>query len=82
MIDIEEQNPIDIYNQLMDELVGFNKDLLHNDRLIVRTKIDSASEDVDERWSYFPEEFIDISSVSNHGLITLKDKLISSLSAS
>ena len=82
MIDIEEQNPIDVYNQLMDELVGFNKDLLDKDRLIVRTKIDTASEDVDERWSSFPEEFIDISSVSNQGLNTLKDKLVSFLSAS
>ena len=82
MIDIEEQNPIDVYNQLMDELVGFNKDLLDKDRLIVRTKIDIASEDVDERWSSFPEEFIDISSVSNQGLNTLKDKLVSFLSAS
>ena len=82
MIDIEEQNPIDVYNQLMDELVGFNKDLLEKDRLIVRTKIDTASEDVDERWSSFPEEFIDISSVSNQGLNTLKDKLVSFLSAS
>ena len=25
MIDVEEQNPSDVYNQLMDELVGFNK---------------------------------------------------------
>ncbi len=82
MIDIEEQNPIDVYNQLMDELVGFNKDLLDKDRLIVRTKIDTASEDIDERWSSFPEEFIDISSVSNQGLNTLKDKLVSFLSAS
>ena len=82
MIDIEEQNPIDVYNQLMDELVGFNKDLLDKDRLIVRTKIDIASENVDERWSSFPEEFIDISSVSNQGLNTLKDKLVSFLSAS
>ena len=82
MIDIEEQNPIDVYNQLMDELVGFNKDLLDKDRLIVRTKIDTASEDVDERWSSFPEEFIDISSVSNQGLEALKDKLVSFLSAS
>jgi len=82
MIDIEEQNPIDVYNQLMDELVGFNKDLLDKDRLIVRTKIDTASEDVDERWSSFPEDFIDISSASNQGLNTLKDKLVSFLSAS
>ena len=68
MIDVEEKNPIDVYNQLMDELVGFNKDLLEKDRLIVRTKIDTASEDIVERWSSFPEEFIDISSVSNIGL--------------
>ena len=82
MIDIEEQNPTDVYNQLMDELVGFNKDLLEKDRIIVRTKIDTVSDDVDERWSSFPEEFIDISSLSNQGLNTLKDKLVSFLSAS
>ena len=82
MIDIEEQNPIDVYNQLMDELVGFNKDLLEKDRLIIRTKKDTMSEDVNDRWSSFPEEFIDISSVSNQGLDALKDKLVSFLSAS
>ena len=81
MIDIEEANPIEVYNQLMDELVGFNKDLLDKDRLIIRTKIDTVSEDVDNRWSSFPEEFIDISSVSNQGLHELKDKLVSFLSA-
>ena len=81
MIDIEEKNPIEVYNQLMDELVGFNKDLLDKDRLIIRTKIDTVSEDVDSRWSSFPEEFIDISSVSNQGLDALKDKLVSFLSA-
>ena len=82
MIDIEEQKPIDVYNQLMDELVGFNKDLLEKDRLIIRTKKDTMSEDVNDRWSSFPEEFIDISSVSNQGLDALKDKLVSFLSAS
>ena len=82
MIDIEEPNPINVYNQLMDELVGFNKDLLDKDRLVIRTKIDTSSKDVDSRWNSFPEEFIDISSVSNQGLDTLKDKLVSFLSAS
>ena len=82
MIDIEEPSPIDVYNQLMDELVGFNKDLLDKDRLVIRTKMDTVSQDVDDRWNSFPEEFIDISSVSNQGLDTLKDKLVSFLSAS
>ena len=81
MIDIEEPNPINVYNQLMDELVGFNRDLLDKDRLVIRTKIDTSSKDVDSRWNSFPEEFIDISSVSNQGLDTLKDKLVSFLSA-
>ena len=66
----------------MDELLGFNKDLLNKDKLIIRTKIDSSSKNVDERWRLFPEEFIDISSVSNQGLDVLKDKLVSFLSAS
>ncbi len=81
LIDVEEKNPNDVYNQLLDELVNFNKDLLDKDRIVVRTKIDTISEDVDERWSSFSEEFIDISSVSNIGLNTLKDKLLSFLSA-
>jgi GTP-binding protein len=81
LIDVEEKNPNEVYNQLLDELVNFNKDLLEKDRIVVRTKIDTVSEDVDERWSSFSEEFIDISSVSNTGLNSLKDKLVSFLSA-
>ena len=81
MIDVEENNPIDVYNQLMDELVGFNKDLLEKDRLIVRTKIDTASKDLLKDGVHF-QKFIDISSVSNKGLNVLKDKLVSFLSAS
>jgi GTP-binding protein len=81
LIDIEEKNPNEVYNQLLDELVNFNKDLIDKDRIVVRTKIDTISEDVDERWSSFSEEFIDISSVSNTGLNSLKDKLVSFLSA-
>ena len=81
LIDVEEPNPNDIYNQLMDELVNFNKDLIDKDRIVVRTKIDTVSKDVNERWNSFSEEFIDISSVSNNGLKSLKDKLVSFLSA-
>ena len=81
LIDVEEKNPNEVYKQLLDELVNFNKDLLDKDRIVVRTKIDTISEDVDERWSSFSEEFIDISSVSNTGLNSLKDKLVSFLSA-
>ena len=81
LIEVEEKNPNEVYNQLLDELVNFNKDLLDKDRIVVRTKIDTISEDVDERWSSFSEEFIDISSVSNTGLNSLKDKLVSFLSA-
>lgn len=81
LIDVEEKNPNEVYNQLLDELVNFNKDLLDKDRIVIRTKIDTISEDVAERWSSFSEEFIDISSVSNTGLNSLKDKLVSFLSA-
>lgn len=81
LIDVEEKNPNEVYNQLLDELVNFNKDLLDKDRIVIRTKIDTITEDVAERWSSFSEEFIDISSVSNTGLNSLKDKLVSFLSA-
>jgi GTP-binding protein len=81
LIDVEERYPNEVYNQLLDELVNFNKDLLDKDRIVVRTKIDTVSEDVDKRWNSFSEEFFDISSVSNTGLNSLKDKLVSFLSA-
>ena len=81
LIDVEEKNPNEVYSQLLDELVNFNKDLLDKNRIVVRTKIDTISEDAAERWSSFSEEFIDISSVSNTGLNSLKDKLVSFLSA-
>ena len=81
LIDVEEKNPNEVYDQLLDELLNFNKDLLDKDRIVVRTKIDTISEDAAERWSSFSEQFIDISSVSNTGLNTLKDKLVSFLSA-
>jgi GTP-binding protein len=35
-----------------------------------------------ENWNDFSEEYIDISSVSNVGLDTLKDRLVSFLSSS
>ena len=38
LIDVEEKNPNEVYNQLLDELVNFNKDLLDKDRIVVRTK--------------------------------------------
>ena len=81
LIDVEEKKPNEVYNKLLDELVNFNKDLLEKDRIVVRTKIDTVSEDIDKRWNSFSEEFIDISSVSNTGLNSLKDKLVSFLSA-
>jgi len=76
LIDIEEKTPNRVYNQLIDELSSFNKDLLDKERLVVRTKIDTVSDDVDQRWNSFPEKYIDVSSVLNDGLASLKKGII------
>ena len=76
LIDIEEKTPNRVYNQLIDELSSFNKDLLDKERLVVRTKIDTISDDVDQRWNSFPEKYIDVSSVLNDGLASLKKGII------
>ena len=76
LIDIEEKTPNRVYNQLIEELSSFNKDLLDKERLVVRTKIDTISDDVDQRWNSFPEKYIDVSSVLNDGLASLKKGII------
>ena len=81
LIDCNEENPQKIYNQLIDELGNFNKNLLDKKRLIIRTKIDTISSKIEKNWSNFSEDFIDISSISRDGLDFLKDKLVSFLSA-
>ena len=81
LIDCNEENPQKIYNQLIDELGNFNKNLLDKKRLIIRTKIDTISSKIEKNWSNFSEDFIDISSISRDGLDILKDKLVSFLSA-
>ena len=39
LIDVEEKNPNEVYNQLLDELVNFNKDLLDKDRIVSERKL-------------------------------------------
>ena len=83
LIDILEPNPQDVFDKLSNELSSFNKTLMDKPKLVVRTKRDTMDKVEDlENWKNFSEEYIDISSVSNTGLDTLKDRLVSFLSSS
>ena len=83
LIDILDPNPQDTFDKLSNELSSFNKTLMDKPKLVIRTKRDTMDKVEDlENWNDFSEEYIDISSVSNVGLDTLKDRLVSFLSSS
>ena len=83
LIDILDPNPQDTFDKLSNELSSFNKTLMDKPKLVIRTKRDTMDKVEDlENWNNFSEEYIDISSVSNVGLDTLKDRLVSFLSSS
>ena len=83
LIDILEPNPQDVFDKLSNELSSFNDTLMDKPKLVIRTKRDTMDKVEDlENWNDFSEEYIDISSVSNVGLDTLKDRLVSFLSSS
>ena len=60
---------------------GKREHQLSSTSLIIRTKIDTNCNEIEENWGNFAEEYIDISSISKDGLNILKDKLVSFLSA-
>ena len=83
LIDILDPDPQDTFDKLSNELSSFNKTLMDKPKLVIRTKRDTMDKVEDlENWNNFSEEYIDISSVSNVGLDTLKDRLVSFLSSS
>lgn len=83
LIDCNDRSPEKTYNQLLKELGNFNKELTVKPRLILKTKMDSFSQEKDAKsWNKIKEDIWPISSVSGEGLNILKDKIISFLSSS
>jgi GTP-binding protein len=65
------------YTILCNELEEYNPELMHKDRIIAISKSDMLDEELMQalRKEYSDMEFIFISSQTQHGLATLKDKL-------
>ena len=72
MIESQEENPVQVFNTLQNELNQFNRDLALKKYFIVRTKIDMFPDGQGlSQWDDFPEKYCDISSVSGAGINTL-----------
>ena len=71
LIDGNEEEPLNIFNTLKNELKTYNEALLLKPIVLVRTKGDTLN-DVDEtKWKSIPEYLMEISSVAQTGLTEL-----------
>ena len=71
LIDGNEEEPLNIFNTLKNELKTYNEALLIKPIVLVRTKGDTLN-DVDEtKWESIPEYLMEISSVAQTGLTEL-----------
>ncbi|MDD9879897.1 MAG: GTPase ObgE [Candidatus Marinimicrobia bacterium] len=71
LIDGNEEEPLNIFNTLKNELKTYNEALLLKPIVLVRTKGDTLN-DVDEtKWESIPEYLMEISSVAQTGLTEL-----------
>ena len=71
LIDGNEEEPLNVFNTLKNELKTYNEALLLKPIALVRTKGDTLN-DVDEtKWESIPEYFMEISSVAQTGLTDL-----------
>ncbi|NQV37625.1 MAG: GTPase ObgE [Candidatus Marinimicrobia bacterium] len=68
LIDTNEENPEEIYQTLVGELSGYNPVLLEKPRLIIRSKIDTISDDQDNHWQNVSFPYLSMSSVSHKGV--------------
>jgi len=77
LIDALDENPLNTFDILKQELINFNPDLTFKPFLICRSKIDTIDENVtNENWTDFEHPYMDISSVTGEGL----NKLILNIS--
>ncbi|MCS5653510.1 MAG: GTPase ObgE [Candidatus Marinimicrobia bacterium] len=71
LIDGNEEEPLNVFNTLKNELKTYNEALLLKPKVLVRTKGDTLN-DVDEtKWESIPEYLMEISSVAQTGLTEL-----------
>jgi len=71
LIDGNEEEPLNVFNTLKNELKTYNEALLLKPKVLVRTKGDTLN-DVDEtKWESIPEYLMEISSVTQTGLTEL-----------
>lgn len=67
MIDCTEKNPKAAYDTLLSELVNYNKDMLKKPQMLIRTKVDLLTEELNTHWDQMKVD-LDISSVANIGV--------------
>ena len=71
LIDGNEEEPLNVFNTLKNELKTYNEALLLKPKVLIRTKGDTLN-DVDEtKWESIPEYLMEISSVAQTGLTEL-----------
>ena len=80
MIPSDSDDIVNSYNILLKELKKYNPEMLDKSRLIAITKSDLLDDELREEIGLeigkkIKEEFIFISSISNVGLVELKDKI-------
>jgi GTP-binding protein len=80
MIPSDSDDIVNSYNILLKELKKYNPEMLDKSRLIAITKSDLLDDElmdeiILEIRDKIQEEFIFISSISNVGLVELKDKI-------
>lgn len=76
LIDSQEENPIEVFTMLKDELMTFNSTLKEKKYIVVRTKNDLISDDFDEKkWQGIKSEIVDISAVTGEGINNLIQKI-------
>ncbi len=80
IIEAQTNNPEQVFNILKGELDQFNQDLALKKYLIIRSKIDLYPADRNlPQWTDFPEQYIDISSVTGTGITLLINSIASFL---
>jgi len=73
VIDINEEDPEKVYQTLLNELFHHNAALLDKPRCIIRSKIDTISEEIDDHWNSVSFKYVSMSSVTGEGV---KDVLL------
>jgi len=77
LIDATEEDPLNRYNIINNELEKYSKELINRKQIIVLNKIDLLSDsEIDEIKNLFNEEVILISAASKVGINELLDRLI------